>query len=73
MEHALNPLVRSSTDRLLAGVCGGIARWLGWSPLAVRILAAVLALASAVLPGAIAYLVLWLVMPADDARSRAAG
>ena len=31
-------LARNPNDRIFAGVCGGIARWLGWDSTAVRIL-----------------------------------
>ena len=31
-------LVRSKNDRMIAGVCGGLAQWLGWDPTAMRIL-----------------------------------
>lgn len=37
-----NKLCKSSTDKLLAGVCGGIAEYLGISSLGVRILFIVL-------------------------------
>lgn len=59
------PLTRSSHHRIIAGVCGGIADWLGWSPTVVRILFVVISVASAAFPGIVAYLVLWLVMPLD--------
>ena len=58
-------LTRSSADRWLAGVCGGIARWLGWSSTTVRVLFAAVSLLSAAFPGILVYLVLWLVMPRD--------
>jgi phage shock protein PspC (stress-responsive transcriptional regulator) len=51
------PLYRSRQHKILAGVCGGIADWLGWSPTVVRILWIVLP------PGWIAYFVMWIVMP----------
>jgi phage shock protein PspC (stress-responsive transcriptional regulator) len=57
------PRLRRSKDRLIAGVCGGIAEWLGWDPTLVRILYVVLSLASAAFPGALAYAILWFVMP----------
>ena len=60
-----NPLYRSRTDRMIAGVCGGIADWLGWSPTSVRILYVVGSLASVAFPGIIVYLALWLVMPLE--------
>lgn len=62
---SVNPLVRSRRHRLLGGVCGGIAQWLGWDPTAVRILYVVVSLVSAAFPGIIVYLVLWLLMPAE--------
>lgn len=58
-------LHRSKEHRIIAGVCGGIADWLGWSPTAVRILYVVISIASVAFPGLIAYLVLWLVMPEE--------
>ena len=56
-------LVRSRTHRIIGGVCGGIADWLGWSPTAVRVLYVVVSILSAGFPGLLVYLVLWLVMP----------
>lgn len=48
---------------MLAGVCGGIADWLGWSPTTVRVLYVVGSILSVAFPGIIVYLVLWLLMP----------
>jgi len=31
-------LKKSKTDRMIAGVCGGIAEYLGWDPTIVRII-----------------------------------
>lgn len=59
-------LQRSRDQRILAGVCGGIAEWLGWSPTVVRILFVVISLASAAFPGILAYLILWILMPKRD-------
>jgi phage shock protein PspC (stress-responsive transcriptional regulator) len=60
---APQPRLRRSSDRLIAGVCGGIAEWLGWDPTLVRLLYVLASIASAAFPGLLAYLVLWLVMP----------
>jgi phage shock protein C len=57
------PLRRSRKHSLIAGVCGGIAEWLGWSPAAVRVLYVVVSILSAAFPGVIVYIVLWIVMP----------
>lgn len=57
------PLYRSRRHRIIAGVCGGIADWLGWSPNTVRILYVVGSVLSVAFPGLIVYIILWLVMP----------
>ncbi|HEX7981125.1 MAG TPA: PspC domain-containing protein [Gemmatimonadaceae bacterium] len=63
------PRLTRSKDRVLAGVCGGIAEFLGWSPIAVRALYLFVSIVSAAFPGIIAYLVLWWVMPEADGES----
>ena len=59
------PLRRSRRHRLVAGVCGGLAEWLGWSPLLVRVLFVVVG-ALPFLSGILVYVVLWLLIPAED-------
>jgi phage shock protein C len=55
----------SNRNRIIAGVCGGIAEWLGWSPTWVRVLYVVVSILSVAFPGILAYIVLWLVIPRD--------
>jgi phage shock protein C len=57
------PLYRSRRYRILAGVCGGIAEWLGWSPTMVRFLFVLISLVTAGVPGSLVYVILWVVMP----------
>jgi phage shock protein PspC (stress-responsive transcriptional regulator) len=57
--------LRRSRQRLLAGVCGGLADWLGWDRTLVRVLFVVVSILSAAFPGIVVYLVLWLVMPSE--------
>jgi phage shock protein PspC (stress-responsive transcriptional regulator) len=57
------PLLRSRKYSMIAGVCGGIAEWLGWDPTVVRIAYILVSVLSAAFPGLIVYLVLWVVMP----------
>jgi phage shock protein PspC (stress-responsive transcriptional regulator) len=59
------PLYRSRRSRILAGVCGGIAEWLGWSPTWVRFLFVLISILSVAFPGIIVYIILWVVMPND--------
>lgn len=61
-----NRLRRSRRSRVLGGVCGGLAEWLGWSPTLVRILYVTVSICSAAFPGALVYVILWLVMPEDN-------
>jgi len=58
-------LRRSRDDRIVAGVCGGIARWLGWDPTVVRVIYVVGSMVSVAFPGILAYVVLYLVMPEE--------
>ncbi len=64
MARSRKPLRRSRRHRLLAGVCGGLAEWLGWPPALVR-LAFVVGSLVPVLPGFVVYLLLWLTVPAE--------
>jgi len=59
------PLYRSRSHKVIAGVCGGIADWLGWDPTVVRIAYVILSIASVGFPGTIAYIILWIVMPKE--------
>jgi phage shock protein C len=59
-------LTRSKDDRMIAGMCGGLARWLGWDSTAVRILYVLISFFSVAFPGIIVYLILALVMPMDE-------
>jgi len=58
-------LRRSRQHRILAGVCGGIAEWLGWDPTLVRILFVLVSVCSAAFPGILVYVILWIVMPSE--------
>jgi phage shock protein C len=56
-------LQRSTRDCLLAGVCGGMAESLGWSPFRVRLIFVLVSILSAAFPGILVYLILWFLMP----------
>ena len=56
------PLHRSRDHRVIAGVCGGVADWLGWSPTLVRVLWVILT-PTTLFAGGVIYLLLWLLMP----------
>ena len=61
MSREVIPVVKQTP--VIAGVCGGIAEWLGWDPTLVRVLFVVVSVLSAAFPGLLVYLVLWILMP----------
>jgi phage shock protein C len=63
-------LQRSREHRILGGVCGGIAEWLGWNATLVRVLFVAVSLLSAAFPGIIVYLVMWVLMPEREEAER---
>jgi len=58
--------LRRSKDKLIAGVCGGLAEWMGWPATRVRIAYVVVSILSAAFPGILVYIVLWFVMPGPE-------
>ncbi|MCS7221082.1 MAG: PspC domain-containing protein [Anaerolineae bacterium] len=58
--------LRRSRDRMVAGVCGGLAEYLGIDPTLVRVLWVFGTLLSLGVIGLLAYLALMLVMPEPD-------
>jgi phage shock protein C len=63
--NSSNELRRVREGAMIAGVCGGLARWLGWDPTVVRLLYIVATVASIGFPGILTYLLLWILMPRD--------
>ena len=56
-------VLERSTDRMIAGVCGGIADRFGWSSTGVRIAYVLISIFSAGFPGILVYIILWIIMP----------
>jgi len=59
---------RSRKNRILAGVCGGMAEALEWDPSLVRILYVILSICSTAFPGILVYVILWIVLPEAEDR-----
>ncbi len=59
---ARSPLRRSNTDRIIAGVCGGLGEFFGINPWWFR-LGFLLALLPGGVPGLAAYIVMWIIIP----------
>ncbi|MBP6038460.1 MAG: PspC domain-containing protein [Candidatus Saccharimonas sp.] len=60
----MKKLYRSKTDKKIAGICGGIAKYINVDPTVIRVGFIILALPGG-LPGVLPYLVLWLVIPEE--------
>lgn len=60
-------LERSRSNRMIAGVCGGIAKSFNLDPTVVRILFVLVSIFSAAFPGIIVYVILWIVVPEEGA------
>ena len=58
-----NKKLTRSSDRMIAGVCAGIAEYFGWDSTLLRIVY-VLATLFTAFAGVIIYIVLWIIMPA---------
>ncbi|RPI71291.1 MAG: PspC domain-containing protein [Ignavibacteriales bacterium] len=58
--------LKRSKNSMIAGVCGGLADWLGWDPTVVRIGYVVLSVISAAFPGILVYIILWIILPPPD-------
>lgn len=67
-KQSKNPLKRNMSKKILGGVCSGIARKLGIDPVLIRILFLLLALFRGLfIP---VYILLWIVIPADELNSK---
>lgn len=58
-------LTRSRNNRMIAGVCGGVAEYFSLDPSLVRLAYALLTLFTA-FSGVIVYIIMWLVIPEEN-------
>lgn len=59
------PLRRSSSDRMIAGVVGGLANYFGIDSTLARVLYVVGSIVSAAFPGALVYVIMWAIVPKE--------
>ena len=65
MSDTSRALRRSRSDRKVAGVLGGLARYFALDPTMVRAVYVVVSILSVAFPGILVYLVLWFLIPAE--------
>jgi phage shock protein C len=63
MVEMRKPLRRSRSNRMIAGVVGGLADYWGLDPTLARVIFVVVSILSAAFPGILVYAVLWLIIP----------
>lgn len=66
---AVEKKLTRSTNKVLAGVCGGIAEYFDVDPTLVRAIYAILAIFTTGFPGLLLYIILMLIMPAAPAQN----
>jgi len=66
MPDLSRPLRRSRTNRMIAGVVGGLAERFGIDPTLLRVIYVVGSVVSAAFPGILVYLLLWVLIPEAD-------
>ena len=59
------PLRRSRSNRMIAGVVGGLANYFGLDPTLARVAFVVASIVSAAFPGILVYAVLWVLIPEE--------
>ena len=59
-------LYKSSTDKKIAGVCAGLANYIGIDPTIVRLVYALLSLFTSGFPGLALYVALAIALPSDN-------
>jgi phage shock protein C len=64
MQH--KRLYRSTNNKMIAGICGGLAEYFNIDPVIVRLIFVILLLPGG-LPGILPYLILWVVVPRNTA------
>lgn len=56
---------RSTDNRMIAGVLGGLAEYFGIDPTILRVLYVIVSIVSAAFPGILVYIILWLIVPEE--------
>ncbi|HEU5249539.1 MAG TPA: PspC domain-containing protein [Thermoanaerobaculia bacterium] len=59
-------LTRSNRNKMIAGVCGGLAEYFDMDPTVVRVLYVLASILSAAFPGVVAYIILMFLMPPPE-------
>lgn len=59
----IKKLYRSRTNKIIAGICGGLGEYYATDPTIVRVIYVVLTIFTGVIPLIVIYLLLWAIVP----------
>lgn len=59
-------LRRSNKERMIGGVCGGLAEYFQADPTLVRIIYVLVSILSVAFPGILVYIILWVIIPQSE-------
>ncbi len=59
----MKKLYRSSKDRKIAGICGGLGEYFSVDPTLIRLAFVFIALITAIIPMIVAYVIGWIIIP----------
>lgn len=65
-DYAKKRLIRSKSDRMVFGVCGGLGKYFGVDPTLIRLGFAFVTLLSGIGPGIVVYIIMAIIMPQED-------
>jgi len=66
MNESSKVLRRSTTNRMIGGVIGGLADYFGLDVSLLRVVYVVGSILSAAFPGLLVYLIMWVVIPKEE-------
>ena len=70
MSGEFKRLYRSREESRLAGVCGGLGVYVGLDPVVIRLLWVAVTCVTGFVPGIVAYVIAWLIVPEEPAAVR---
>jgi phage shock protein C len=59
-------LKRSLQEKMIAGVCGGLAKYFTVDSTIIRVVFVLLTVFTAIVPGVLIYLIMWIIIPKDS-------
>lgn len=66
-------LYRSTTDKKIAGVCGGLAEYFAVDVTIIRLITVLTVVFTGFFPGVVAYVILWVVVPEKTVEEKPNG